>query len=170
MTTTADWIKRRRELLDAATEGPWFQGRTGRRYESDRDVYSKREPDEENSHDIATYVWSAEDAALIADARTSLPLALDALEAVLAQHRPVSYAATANCGLVLYEVCPTCHDKAGVHPCGCRRDEDQTHICAECTKTWPCPTAKAIETALAGGCRECHQTDGHHKLDCGRRT
>jgi hypothetical protein len=21
--TTADWIKRRRELLDAATEGPW---------------------------------------------------------------------------------------------------------------------------------------------------
>ena len=87
MTTTADWIKRRRELLDAATEGPWFQGRTGRRYESDRDVYSKREPDEENSHDIATYVWSAEDAALIADARTSLPLALDALEAVLAPHQ-----------------------------------------------------------------------------------
>ena len=84
--TTADWIKRRRELLDAATEGPWFQGRTGRRYESDRDVYSKREPDEENSHDIATYVWSAEDAALIADARTSLPLALDALEAVRALH------------------------------------------------------------------------------------
>ena len=81
--TAADWIKTRRELLDAATEGPWFQGRTGRRYESDRDVYSKREPDEENSHDIATYVWSTEDAALIADARTSLPRALDALEAVL---------------------------------------------------------------------------------------
>ena len=85
----AGWIKTRRELLDAATEGPWFQGRTGRRYESDRDVYSKREPDEENSHDIATYVWSAEDAALIADARTSLPAALDALEAVLATLPPV---------------------------------------------------------------------------------
>ena len=82
----AGWIKTRRELLDAATEGPWFQGRTGRRYESDRDVYSKREPDEENSHDIATYVWSAEDAALIADARTSLPAALDALDAVRALH------------------------------------------------------------------------------------
>ena len=100
------------------------------------------------------------DAALIADARTSLPLALDALDAVLAQHRPVSYAATANCGLVLYEVCPTCHDKARVH----------LHICAECNKTWPCATADAIETALAGGCRECRQIDGHHKLDCGRRT
>ena len=122
--TTADWIKRRRELLDDATG---------------------REP---------------ADAALIADTRTSLPLALDALDAVLAQHRPVSYAATANCGLVLYEVCPTCHDKARVH----------LHICAECNKTWPCATAEAIETALAGGCRECRQTDGHHKLDCGRRT
>ena len=77
------WIAARRELLDATTEGPWFQGRSGRRYESDRDVYSRREPDEEDSHDIATYVWSAEDAALIADARTSLPLALEALGAVL---------------------------------------------------------------------------------------
>jgi hypothetical protein len=27
----------------------------------------------------------------------------------------------------------------------------------------------AIETALAGGCRECRQIDGR-KLDCGRRT
>ena len=78
-----EWSAARRELLDAATEGPWFQGRAGHRYESDRDVYSKREPDEEDSHDIATYVWSAEDAKLIADARTSLPRALDALEAVL---------------------------------------------------------------------------------------
>ena len=70
------WIAARRERLAAATEGPWFQGRAGHRYESDRDVYS-------DSHDIATYVWSAEDAQLIADARTSLPRALDALEAVL---------------------------------------------------------------------------------------
>ena len=79
--SAAEWIVQRRELLDAATEGPWYQGREGRRYESDRDVYSEREPEHEDSHDIATYVWSAEDAALIADARTSLPRALDALEA-----------------------------------------------------------------------------------------
>ena len=46
--TTADWIKRRRELLASATDGPWA--------------------------DIAS----------LKDARTSLPLALDALEAVLA--------------------------------------------------------------------------------------
>jgi hypothetical protein len=126
----ADWIKTRRELLDAATEGPWFQGRTGRRYESDRDVYSKREPDEENSHDITTYVWSAEDAALIANARTSLPLALDALEAVLA---------------VLPE--PGSVDMYGV------------------AGALSLDVRDAIETALAGGCRECRQIDGHHKLD-----
>ncbi len=84
--TTADWIKTRRELLDAATEGPWFQGREDHRYESAHEVYSKREPDEEDSHDIASYIWSAEDAALITDARTSLPRALDALDAVRALH------------------------------------------------------------------------------------
>ena len=142
----AGWIKTRRELLDAATEGPWFQGRTGRRYESDRDVYSKREPDEENSHDIATYVWSAEDAALIADARTSLPAALDALEAVLARHQPIEHGP--NTGWV-----------------GEPWDE-----CRTCLGEWPCATVDAIETALAGGCRECRQIDGHHKLDCGRRS
>ena len=90
----------------------------------------------------------AADAEFIAAARTDVPQLVAALRAVLARHRPVSYAATANCGLVLYEVCPTCHDKAGVHPCGCWRDEDQIHICAECNKTWPCATAEAIETAL----------------------
>ena len=132
----AGWIKTRRELLDAATEGPWFQGRTGRRYESDRDVYSKREPDEENSHDIATYVWSAEDAALITDARTTLPAALNALEAVLRAHyddgpsqgyfgdpAPYSYGVRAHC-------CSTCgtHGEYGVE--------------------WPCPTVRAIAAAL----------------------
>ena len=112
--TAADWIKRRRELLASATDGPWA------------DIASPK------------------------DARTSLPLALDALDAVLTQHRPVSYAATANCGLVLYEVCPTCHDKAGVHPCGCWRDEDQIHVCADCRRVWPCLTVEAIDTALRG--------------------
>lgn len=29
--------------------------------------------------------------------------------------------------------------------------------------------AEAIETALTGGCRECHQVNDHHKLDCGKR-
>ena len=155
----ADWIKTRRGLLDAASPRPW-------------ELICGGEYVDGVGLDVGHLDGGVRacDAELIADARTSLPLALDALDAVLARHRPVSYAATANCGLVLYEVCPTCHDKAGVHPCGCWRDEDQIHICAECNKVWPCATAEAIETALAGGCRECRQTDGHHKLDCGRRT
>ena len=153
--TTADWINRRRELLDDATEAPWTpEGVYGLVAPTKIDGYTHPV---ERAEAIRQ---GAANAALIADTRTSLPLALDALDAVLAQHRPVSYAATANCGLVLYEVCPTCHDKARVH----------LHICAECNKVWPCATAEAIETALAGGCSECRQTDGHHKLDCGRRT
>ena len=153
--TTADWINRRRELLDDATEAPWTpEGVYGLVAPTKIDGYTHPV---ERAEAIRQ---GAANAALIADTRTSLPLALDALDAVLAQHRPVSYAATANCGLVLYEVCPTCHDKARVH----------LHICAECNKTWPCATAEAIETALAGGCRECRQIDGHHKLDCGRRS
>ena len=153
--TTADWINRRRELLDDATEAPWTpEGVYGLVAPTKIDGYTHPV---ERAEAIRQ---GAANAALIADTRTSLPLALDALDAVLAQHRPVSYAATANCGLVLYEVCPTCHDKARVH----------LHICAECNKVWPCATAEAIETALAGGCRECRQIDGHHKLDCGRRS
>ena len=151
--TAADWINRRRELLDDASPGPWVTTADG------ADTLSAGFNPDGHLCLYAGFGWD-DDAALIADARTSLPLALDALDAVLAQHRPVSYAATANCGLVLYEVCPTCHDKARVH----------LHICAECNKTWPCATAEAIETALAGGCGQCRQIDGHHKLDCGRRT
>ena len=156
--TTADWIKRRRELLDAASPAPLHFQHWGRQKNQNGD-YAESILFDAHGESLA-YELSDVDGELIADARTSLPLALDALEAVLARHRPVSYVATANCGLVLYEVCPTCHDKAGVH----------LHICAECNKVWPCATVEAIETALAGGCRECRQTDGHRKLDCGRRT
>ena len=68
----------------AATEGPWFQGRNGHPHESTRDVYSKREPHEPDSHDIATYVHSEEDATLIAHARTDLPALTDAVRDVIA--------------------------------------------------------------------------------------
>ena len=155
--TTADWIKGRRELLDAASPAPLHFQRWGGQKNQNGDYAESILFDA--SGEPLVYELSDVEGELIADARSSLPLALDALDAVLTQHRPVSYAATANCGLVLYEVCPTCHDKARVH----------LHICAECNKVWPCATAEAIETALAGGCRECRQTDGHHKLDCGRR-
>jgi hypothetical protein len=69
-----------RRIAEAATPGPWFQGRDGRHYESDLDVYSEREPSD-TSHDIATHIWSVADAAHIAtfDPPTVLAL-LDRLE------------------------------------------------------------------------------------------
>ena len=99
--TTADWIKTRRELLDAATEGPW-------RWSNRQGVYlfGKRsrvvmafgrmgmhgaQPQFCDERGILqdggrANLNSFPDAALIADARTSLPRALDALDAVRALH------------------------------------------------------------------------------------
>ena len=66
-----------------ATEEPWFQGRNSRSHESTRDVYSKREPHEPDSHDIATYMYSEEDAAFIVAARTVVPAMTAAIRDVL---------------------------------------------------------------------------------------
>ena len=86
--TAADWIAERRRFEQAATEGPWEAG-TG-----DGDprphVWTSR-----SSGCVAeiTYVVPNDygdvrpaDAEFIAAARTALPRALDALEAVLAMH------------------------------------------------------------------------------------
>ena len=75
--TAAEWIAKRRELLAAATEGPW----------APEDVYGLVAPTKIDgyTHPVEraeTIRQGAADDALIADARTSLPRALDALEAV----------------------------------------------------------------------------------------
>ena len=78
--SAAEWIAKRRELLDAATEGPWeaeYSGATGDCV-IPHDAQSTLE-----AVAITRLYHRAGDAQLIADARTSLPLALDALEAVL---------------------------------------------------------------------------------------
>jgi len=82
--STTDWIAKRRELLADATEGPWFQdaddpGLVWGEQRSDGDGHWSLFASE-TGHDAAAQPW---DAALIADARTSLPRALDALEAAL---------------------------------------------------------------------------------------
>ena len=138
--TTADWIKRRRELLDAASPGPWASvhnsvGAVAKSCTCGAGGVYGHEQYCGLEGPVVTGC-APEDGALIADARTSLPRALDALEAVLALHSQSSY--------LIY----------------CRADGEE----------YPCPTVDAIDTALAGGCRECRQVDGHHKLGCGRRT
>ena len=73
-----------------------------------------------------------------------------AAERVRALHRPGSYSAGMG-SLTWWDVCPTCGDKAGVHPCGCWRDVDEKHICKECSvpgrvsEPWPCPTIAALD-------------------------
>ena len=121
--TTADWIKRRRELLDAATPGPWEPGETQRYHDGRYHVsYSEVEPSVAAGCDPA-------DAALIADARTSLPLALDALEAVLAVlPEPGSVDMYGVAGALSLDV----------------RDAIETALAGGC------PTVTAIDTALRG--------------------
>lgn len=79
--SAAEWIAKRRELLDAATEGPWVAEYSSLHRDCvvPHDARSTREAVAQTR-----LLRAASDAALIADARTSLPRALDALEAVLA--------------------------------------------------------------------------------------
>ena len=98
MTTTADWIKRRRELLDDATEAPWTPD----------DVYGLVAPTKIDgyTHPVEraeAIRQGAADDALIADARTSLPLALEAIEAVQRLHARDHSIASRIRG-----ICPSC--------------------------------------------------------------
>lgn len=74
---TRDWIAKRRELLDAATEGPWWTTRDM----TPADVFAGDGSADDVA--LATDIEEPADATLIADARTSLPAALAALKAVL---------------------------------------------------------------------------------------
>ena len=78
-----EWIAERRELLAAATEGPWDCYRPHPNYRTYQ--VSSVAPGGYLYDEVANCddVLATENAALIADARTSLPRALDALEAML---------------------------------------------------------------------------------------
>ena len=113
-----------------ATAGPWFQGRNGRPHESTRDVYSKREPHEPDSHDIATYVHSEEDAAFITAARTVVPALTAAVRDVLALHQ-----GDWSCGNPAHT-----NPDVGCPECG--------EYCVDCDQAWPCSTVRALAAHL----------------------
>ena len=123
-----DWIAARRELLDAATEGPWLS----------TDVYPLVSPVQIDgfAHPVEraeAVAQAGADSALIADARTSLPMALDALHGVLAKHYEgdSSYGYAPNGDYVdLGPCCETCGTNG------------------EYGVPWPCPTVAAIAGAL----------------------
>ena len=72
------------------------------------------------------------------------------LDHIRTMHRPVSFSWTGGT-LTTHEVCDTCHDQPGVHPCGCWRDEPEQHYyCDGCstpgrTRPWPCATRQALD-------------------------
>ena len=96
--TAADWLAERRRIEQAASEGPWEHEGVGEIIQH----FSLPEPATVVSTDVACmaycYGGSAagverdEDADFIADARTALPKALNALESVLALHWGEPYA------------------------------------------------------------------------------
>ena len=121
------WIAARRELLDAATPGPWEAGETQHFHDPWHHArYAEVEPS------IAAGC-EPEDAVAIADAHTALPAALTALEAVLARH----YEGDSSQGYA-----PN-GDYVDLGPC-----------CETCGTNgeygipWPCPTVTAIAGAL----------------------
>ena len=127
--TAADWLAERRRIEQAASEGPWEHEGVGEISQH----FSLPEPATVVSTDVACmgycYGGSAagverdEDAAFIADARTSAPKMRAALEAVLALHP--------------WE----CLECEGI-------DLDASPRCGHCYEPWPCPTVAAITEAL----------------------
>lgn len=133
---TREWIAKREQLEQTATEGPWLQDacdpgivRGEQRYWS---IFES-----EMGHDAAA---APSDAEFIADARTSLPAALAALKAVLKLHR-LNREDDGDCqGYTssgygyLDRWCVECSDQSG----------------REYGTPWPCPAVRAVDAALRG--------------------
>lgn len=88
--SAADWIAEQRRIEQAATEGPWRAAVVARYVDDDGCERGKGGIYPAGPMGppplFVTPDWVAADAEFIADARTALPKALDALEAVLALH------------------------------------------------------------------------------------
>lgn len=88
--TAADWIAERRRFEQAATEGPWIAATGAYAWDNDDDathVWHRKPIGNDGIYEAIGKVLdqtAIEDAEFIADSRTALPKALDALEAVLA--------------------------------------------------------------------------------------
>ena len=136
MNDTQKWLDKGHALADQATQGPWEA--VGSEVAQH---WSLPEPwhvivDTEVSCMDYCYGGSAkgverdEDAEFIADARTRLPQALNALQAVLALHKPIDAHNVWNTEGRLQQVCT-----------GCGQDDGNW-------TRWPCPTVRAIQTEL----------------------
>lgn len=136
MTDINVWLAEARTLADQATEGPWDA--------DGREITQHWQREEPWLTIVGTQVGCIpycyggsgegverdEDAAFIADARTRLPQALDALQAVLKIHAPIDALNMRYRGGRAQQVCT-----------GCGTDDGNwNHL--------PCPTVRAITDAI----------------------
>ena len=155
--TAADWLAERARIEQAATDGPWMsEWDTSDEWWT---IHGQPNPTKGDERMVCPEVatlqhsedWTA-DVDFITDTRTSLPKALNALEAVLKLHEPVAVYAQADeceCGNEDHTIIESeqgddlCWDTpTGEQRCGECLDEDSEYI------DYPCPTVAAITKAL----------------------
>lgn len=144
--TAAEWIARRREVEQAAPPAPWryAERASGNPTDGpDHTVLNAPHP-EQGEQPIATGdydMWSGLGLVFAEDARTSLPKALDAIEAVLELHRENTPEDGSCQGYTdtgygyLDSWCVECSGQSG----------------REYGTDFPCPTVQAVTEALAAG-------------------
>lgn len=126
-----DWIKDRRSIHGAATEGPWeWEGESNDAWpQSDNSLMAGGEAAVIGwGYDASGIMVDDEDATAIADALNNLPALLSAIEAVLELHTRIVT------------------DRHVTGP---------TAVCEQCSEDrmfalWPCETVEAIERAING--------------------
>ena len=114
MTDIQAWLDHGRTLADQATEGPW-EARSSEATMNDR---AEWKIGQYNRPQALRSVMRGADAVFIADARTRLPQALAALQAVHDLHQPVEFVGHSTTWLRCTQGCPT----------------------------WPCLTRRALQT------------------------
>lgn len=141
--TAADWIATRRTIEQAATPGEWSGDHEGWVVvDAGRCTCSPHMGAHEPhcGQELVGQMEFPADAAFIADARTSLPRALNGLKAVLRRHRLNGGGDGACQGYTssgygyLDDWCVECSAQSGF----------------EYGTAYPCPTVRAVERALAG--------------------
>lgn len=126
-----DWIKERRTIHDAATEGPWS-------YQPESPTMSgetwtlRREGVAGIRMSVVEYQHGPGNADAIVDAHNTLPTVLTALEKVLELHQPVEVEPSDT-------ICNACSNAIGA---------GDTLLRYMPTEEWPCPTVQAIEGAI----------------------
>lgn len=129
MSDVNDWLKERRAIHNAATEGPWYKT------PNDRILSESVQWPEGDDYDVAgglgrdgAVVEAIHDfdGNAIADAHNTLPALLTAVEKVLELHTK----------------------SPGVRWYGIPRADKSEHYCMADREAWPCSTRRAFEGAI----------------------